>query len=84
MMSNCIFIYWGWDEMAAILQTAFFLQWKGVEISLKFVPQVSTSIDNKSALVQVMAWHPTGYEPLHELIMTQFRDAYMRHPASKI
>ena len=36
-------------------------------------------IDNKSALVQVMAWHRTGDKPLSEPIQTQFADAYMRH-----
>ena len=36
-------------------------------------------IDNKSALVQVMAWRRTGDKPLPEPILTQFIDAYMRH-----
>ena len=31
----------------------------------------------KSALVQVMAWHWTGFKPLSELLKTQFIDAYM-------
>ena len=35
-----------------------------ITISLKFVPE--SLIDNKSALVQVMAWHPTGDKPLPE------------------
>ena len=48
-----------------------------IEISLKFVPK--DLIDNKSALVQVMAWSRTGDKPLPEPIMTQFTDAYMRH-----
>ena len=46
-------------------------------ISLKFVPR--SPIDNKPALVQVMAWHQTGAKPLTELMLTQFTDAYMRH-----
>ena len=46
-------------------------------ISLKFVPR--SPIDNKPALVQVMAWHWTGAKPLTELMLTQFTDAYMRH-----
>ena len=41
--------------------------------SLKFAP--SSLIDNKPALVQVMAWRRTGNEPLPELILTQFADA---------
>ena len=32
-----------------------------IQISLKFVPK--GSIDNKSALIQVMAWHWTGDKP---------------------
>ena len=45
-------------------------------MSLKFVPK--GPIDNKSALVQVMAWRRTGDEPLSEAMMIQFNDAYMR------
>ena len=48
-----------------------------IKISLKFVPKGPT--DNKSALVQVMAWHRTGAKPLPEPMLTQFTDAYMRH-----
>ena len=47
------------------------------QISLKFVPRGPT--DNKSALVQVMAWCQTGNKPLPEPMLTQFIDAYMRH-----
>ena len=36
-------------------------------------------IDNKAALVQVMAWRRKGHKPLPELMMTQFTDAYKRH-----
>ena len=45
-------------------------------ISLKFVPK--GPIDNKAALVQVMAWRWTGNKPLPEPVLTQFTDAYMR------
>ena len=48
-----------------------------IQISLKFVPR--SPINNKSALVQVMAWHQTGNNPLPEPLMTQFTDAYMWH-----
>ena len=48
-----------------------------IQISLKFVPK--GSIDNKSALVQVMACRRTGDKPLPEAMMTQFADVYMRH-----
>ena len=43
----------------------------------KFVRKVPT--DNKLALVRVMAWHRAGDKPLHEPMLTQFIDAYMRH-----
>ena len=46
-----------------------------IEISLKLVPR--SPINNKSALVQVMAWHQTGDKPLPETMMTQFSDEYM-------
>ena len=47
-----------------------------IQFSLKFVPKCA--IDNKSALVQVMAWRRTGDKPLPETMLTQFTDAYMR------
>ena len=47
-----------------------------IQISLKFVPK--GPIDNKVALVQVMAWCRTGDKPLPEPMLTQFSDAYMR------
>ena len=46
-----------------------------IQISLKFIPR--GPIDNKPALVRVMAWRRIGDQPL--LMMTQFTDAYMRH-----
>ena len=48
-----------------------------IQISPKFVPRGSN--DNKSALVQVMAWCGTGDKPLPEQMLTQFTDAYMWH-----
>ena len=48
-----------------------------IGISLKYVP--GSPLDNKPALVQVMAWHQTGYKPLPELMLTQLTDTYMRH-----
>ena len=39
-------------------------------ISLKYVPR--SSIDNKPALVQVMAWRRTGDKPLPKPMLTQF------------
>ena len=46
------------------------------QISLRFVPR--SQADNKSALVQVMAWRRTGDKPLPEPLLTQFTDAFMR------
>ena len=43
----------------------------------KFVPK--SPIDNKSTLVQVMAWSLTGDKSLSEPMLTQFTVAYMRH-----
>ena len=51
-----------------------------MRIALKFVPK--GPIDNKSALVQVMAWatwHQTGDKPLHEAKLNLFSDALKRH-----
>ena len=48
-----------------------------IQISLKVIP--NGLIDNKSALVQVMAWRRAGDKTLPEPLMTQFTDAYMRH-----
>ena len=48
-----------------------------IQILLIFVAK--GSIDNKSALVQTMAWRRTGHKPLPEPILAQFTDAYMRH-----
>ena len=58
-----------------------FLQWKNdrilIKISLKFVTR--NRIDNKPALVQVIAWCRIGNKPLSEPMLTRFTDAYMRH-----
>ena len=48
-----------------------------IQISPKFLPR--SLVDNKPALVQVMAWRRTGDKPLSEPMMTQFADTYMWH-----
>ena len=48
-----------------------------IQISLKFIPR--SPLDNKPALVQVMAWSRIGDKPSPELMMIQFADACMRH-----
>ena len=60
---NCIFL----NENDRIL----------IQISLKYVPKIP--IDNKLALVQVMAWRQAGDKPLPKPMITQFIDAYMWH-----
>ena len=46
-------------------------------ISLKYVPR--SLIDNKGALVQVMAWRRTGDKQIPEPMLAQFTDAYIQH-----
>ena len=48
-----------------------------IQIPLKFVPR--SPIDNKPALVQVMAWRRTGDKPIPEPMMIPFTDSYTRH-----
>ena len=48
-----------------------------IRISLKFVP--TGPIDNKPALVQLMAWRRPGDKPLSEPMLTQFTASYMRY-----
>ena len=47
--------------------------WILIKISLKFVPHGPN--DNKSPLVQVMAWHQTGTKQWPEPMMTKSCDA---------
>ena len=67
--------------MAAILQTTFtngfFNEKFRNRISLKFIPK--GAIDSKSPLVQVMVWRRIVGKLIHEPMLTQFTDAYMRH-----
>ena len=48
-----------------------------IQTSLKWVPR--SPIDNKTVVVQVMAWHRTCDKPLPVSMMTQFIDACIRH-----
>ena len=48
-----------------------------IQISMNPIPK--SPIDNKAALVQVMAWHQQGDKPLSEPMLTRFTDAYLRH-----
>ena len=46
-------------------------------MSMKYIPK--GLIDNKLALVQVIAWRRAGDKSLPKPILAQFTDAYMRH-----
>ena len=66
--------HWGWDKMAAILQTTclkciFFNEnvWISIKILLKFVPR--GPINNIPGLVPIMTWRPPGDKPLSEPMM---------------
>ena len=48
-----------------------------IRISLKFVPR--SLINNKLALVFIMAWCWTGDKSLPEPVLTQFTNAYVWH-----
>ena len=51
-----------------------------IEFLLKFIAK--GPIDNTSELVEVMAWHQTGNQPLPQPMMTKYTDAYVRHLSS--
>ena len=73
---------WATDDCfhTGVIESRIFLNENiriSVRISLKFVPK--DPIDNKSPLVQVMAWRRTGDKPLPELMFTQVTYAYMRN-----
>ena len=59
--------HWGRDEMNNISQTTFSMKMLEFRISLKFVPK--GPINNILALVQIMAWCPSGMVPLSEPMM---------------
>ena len=48
-------------------------------ISITFQISPKGPIDNKSALIQVMAWHWSGDKPLPEPMLTQLSDPYIQH-----
>ena len=48
-----------------------------IQISLKRVPK--SPIDNKQALVQIMAWRRASDKPLPETMKTHLTGAYMLH-----
>ena len=49
-------------------------------MKMKFFPKGPIGNNmNKSALIQAVAWCPTGNKPLPEPMLAQFTDAYMQH-----
>ena len=76
--------HWGPDNKAAILaddiikmHILYGIGTIQIQVSLKLVPK--GPIDNKAALVQVMAWRRTGDRPLPEPMITKYTDAYIWH-----
>ena len=74
-----------WTEWSLFWQTTIsnvFSWMKIIEFRFNFhwnlFPGVELAIF-KPALVQVMAWRPTGDKSLLKLMLTQFSDEYMRH-----
>ena len=62
-----------------------FLNWNcciWIQISLTFVP--NGPVNNKSALVQVMAWDRAGDKPVSGSMLAQFTDGCMRHSVTMI
>ena len=53
------------------MNETFFFIW----ISLKLL--LDGPIDNKSALVQVVAWHQAGNKPLSDPVLTQFTGTHI-------
>ena len=51
-----------------------------MHISLNYIPD--ETFDNKSSLVEVMAWCWTGNKPLYEPMLTQFSNVC--HPALRV
>ena len=76
-------LIWGRDKMAAILQMTFLNAFSWIKISeFRVIFHWNLFlIDNKSALVLVMACCLFGTKPLSKPMVTQFTDtyAYMRH-----
>ena len=72
---------WNGGQFAGIFKYVFYEEniYTLNQISLKFVPKGLTNNNNKSALVQVMAWYTRGSKPLPEQIPINFDDAIWCH-----
>ena len=60
-----------------IFKCIFFYEIIPIQISLKFV--LKSPVDDKPAVVKVIAWHRPDDKPLPESMMAQLTDAYMLH-----
>ena len=83
-LTGCTLTHLSLDKMAAILpddncKCVFLNENERIPIRLPLKFVLMSPIDNKPALVQVMAWRWTSDKALPELLLTQFTDAYMRH-----
>ena len=66
--------------MIAIFQTTLkihFWDWKWLYFDTFSVFVRNSSVDNKSRLIQVMAWRRPGGKQLSNPVITQFKDTYM-------
>ena len=61
-----------------ILKCIFLYENDRIQIQIALKLASSSTIDNRPALIQVMAWRRKGDKQLPEPMMTQFTDAYMR------
>ena len=69
----------GLNKMAYVLQATFSNQLSWMKSASNFTECAppGDSIDNKSPLAQVMAWHQTGAKPLPKPMMIQFTDIHI-------
>ena len=84
---SLLITHWGREKMVVIssidIFKCIFLNEKifiSIKISLKFVAE--WPVDNKAALVQMMAWRRIGDKPLSEPMMAWLTDASMRPSGS--
>ena len=72
------YLKWSWS-----IQTYYYPVNHNTRLHILFASK--DSINNKSAMVETMAWHTAGNNPLPEPMMTQFTDVCdMHHRASMI
>ena len=78
VMSNGSFTHAPWTKWPQFCRRCLQMQKFGILIEM-YMKSVSKGTNgNKSTLVKVMTWRRTGDKPLHEPMLTQFTDAYIR------